>query len=66
MAYKYVREAYGVDPNPGQRITMDGKPGTIVRPTGDPQYLRVRFDGQKHVSNVHPTWRVDYAPVEST
>ncbi|HET8638122.1 MAG TPA: hypothetical protein VFL96_14835 [Acidobacteriaceae bacterium] len=63
MAYDYIRRTYGVEPQIGQRITMDGKPGVIVRPQGDPQYLRVRFDGQKHVSNVHPTWRVDYAPV---
>lgn len=61
-AYSYVRRAYGVDPRVGQRIRMDGKPGVICKPQGDPQYLRVRFDGQKHASNVHPTWRVNYAP----
>jgi hypothetical protein len=65
MAYNYIRRAYSVDPRVGQRITMDGKPGTIIRPQGDPQYLNVRFDGQKHGSNVHPTWKVDYAPKES-
>ncbi len=65
MAYDYIRRAYGVEAKPGQRITMDGKPGVIVRPKGDPARLRVRFDGQKHVSNVHPTWRVDYAPAQS-
>ncbi len=64
MTYDYIRRSYGVDPRVGQRITMDGKPGVIVRPQGDPQYLRVRFDGQKHASNVHPTWKVDYAPQE--
>lgn len=62
MAYDYIRRTYGVDPKVGQRITMGGRPGVIVRPRGDPQYLRVRFDGQTHVSNVHPTWRVCYAP----
>jgi hypothetical protein len=62
MAYDYIRRTYGVDPKPGQRITMDGKPGVIVRPVGDPQYLNVRFDGQKHTNNVHPTWKVDYSP----
>lgn len=62
MAYDYIRRTYNVDPVPSQRITMDGRPGTILRPSGDPLYLRVRFDGQKHASNVHPTWRVDYAP----
>ena len=62
MAYEYVRRMYGVDPRPGQRITMDGRHGTIVRPRGDPARLRVRFDGRRHISNVHPTWEVDYAP----
>ena len=61
MGYDYVREAYGVNPKPGQRITMNGKPGTIVKTRGNPQYLRVRFDGEKHIVNVHPTWRVNYS-----
>lgn len=64
MAYEYIRGAYGVDPQCGQRITMDGKPGTIIRPIGDPQYLKVRFDGEFGVANVHPTWKVDYQPIE--
>lgn len=58
--YDYIRRTYGVDPHVGQRITMDGKPGVIVRPQGDPQYLKVRFDGEKHAANVHPTWEVVY------
>jgi hypothetical protein len=63
LAYDYIRRAYGVDPKPGQRISMDGRPGIIVRPQGDPARLRVRFDGSRHVSNVHPTWEMDYNPV---
>ena len=66
MAYAYIRRTYAVDPQPGQRITLNGKPGVIVRPQGDPAHLRVRFDGQKHVVNVHPTWEVDYAPAALT
>lgn len=67
MPYDYIRRTYGVDPKVGQAITMDGKLGTIIRPQGDPAYLRVRFEGQKHAVNVHPTWEVDYtigSPVE--
>ena len=64
MAYEYIKRHYGVDPKIGQRITHYGKPGQIVRPVGDPQYLNVRFDGQKHTSNVHPTDDVDYAPAD--
>lgn len=59
--YAYIRRHYGVAPRVGQRITMNGKPGTIIRPRGDPAHLRVRFDGQRHTSNVHPTWEVSYA-----
>ena len=60
--YAYIRRFYGVDPRVGQRITHYGNPGVIVRPVGDPRYLRVRFDGRKHLSNVHPTDEVDYSP----
>lgn len=62
MAYDYIRRTYAVDPKIGQRVTVDGKPGVIVRPVGDPQYLSIRFDGRKHVSTAHPTWEVDYNP----
>jgi hypothetical protein len=60
--YAYVHRTYGVTPLPGQRISVEGKLGVIVRPQGDPQYLRVRFDGESHVVNAHPTWEVNYAP----
>lgn len=59
MAYDYISKAYGVHFKPGERIAMDGNPGTVVRPQGDPHYLRVRFDGQKHATNAHPTWRIE-------
>jgi hypothetical protein len=45
---------------------MDGRPGTIIRPQGDPAHLRVRFDGKKSIDIVHPTWKVDYSPKELT
>ena len=63
MAYEYIKRTYGVDPQVGRRITHYGRPGQIVRPIGDPQYLRVRFVGRKHADNVHPTDQVDYAPL---
>lgn len=64
-AYSYVRRTYGVDPKVGQRITVNGRPGTIIRPQSDPKYLRVRFDDAKAPMNAHPTWEVDYAPKET-
>lgn len=64
MAYEYICRTYGVDPKVRQRITVDGRPGTIIRPQGDPQYLRVRFDDAKAPMNAHPTWKIDYAPAD--
>lgn len=56
MSATYVRQTYGVDYKRGDRVTVDGKPGVIVSFPG--QYLGVRFDGQRHTSRAHPTWRV--------
>lgn len=65
MSAEYVRRYYGVDFKRGDRITVDGQPGTIVSFPG--QYLGVRLDGESHVSRAHPTWRVErLAPVEDT
>lgn len=64
---EYVRSRYGV---PAKR-------GGFVRFTGDPageKYakivgfnngrLRVRFEDEKHISTLHPTWEVEYLPAE--
>ena len=63
--YSYIRRTYGVDPVIGSRVrhTVTEREGQIVRPTGDPQYVRVRFDGDKHIMNAHPT-ELDYKPQE--
>jgi hypothetical protein len=57
MSAEYVRRHYGVDFKRGERVTVDGKPGVIV--SFPDQYLGVRFDGEKHTSRAHPTWRVE-------
>ena len=57
-SFDYVRAYYGVPARRGMRVTVDGKPGTITR--GDGQYIRVRFDGEKHSRCCHPMWRVIY------
>ncbi len=58
MSAKYVRAQYGVDYKRGDRVTVDGRPGTIVSFPG--QYLGVRLDGSpKVISRAHPTWRVE-------
>ena len=58
MSAEYVRRYYGVDFKRGERVTVDGKPGTIVSFPG--QYLGVRFDhSPKRTIPAHPTWRVE-------
>lgn len=60
MSADYVRGHYGVTYKVGDRLTVDGRPGTLVSFPG--QYLGIRFDGQRHTSRAHPTWRVQPAP----
>lgn len=57
MSAEYVRRYYGVNYKRGDRLTMDGRPGTLV--SFPEQYLGVRFDGDKHTSRCHPTWRIE-------
>lgn len=57
MSAAYVRRAYGIDYKVGDRLMIDGKPGMLV--SFPEQYLGVRFDGSRHVSRCHPTWRVE-------
>jgi hypothetical protein len=58
MTAEYVRGYYRVPAKRGMRIVADGKPGTIVGFDG--AHLRVRLDGEKHIGNWHPTWRIEY------
>ncbi len=54
--YRYIQRHYGLTFLPGQRVRF--KPyrrlGNVMRPQGDPQYVRVRLDGDKHGSDCHP------------
>lgn len=58
MSAVYVRLTYGVNFKRGDRVTIDGEPGTIV--SFPDQYLGVRFDRFPRVTRrCHPTWRVE-------
>lgn len=61
-SFDYVRRYYGVPAGRGVRVVVDGKPGRIT--SGDGQYIRVLFDGEKRPSVCHPAWRVEYLPRE--
>lgn len=54
--YAYVKQYYGVHPEPGMRVTSeDGKhSGVIIRPRGNEHYVHVRIDGRKHSNVFHP------------
>lgn len=62
MTATYVRGYYGVDYKRGDRLVVEGRPGTLVSFPG--QYLGVRFDGEKRTSLCHPTWMVERAGAE--
>ncbi len=56
--FEYINKSYGVSASKGQKIKMDGRPGTITGVRS--AHLLIRFDGYKHSSPVHPTWRMEY------
>jgi hypothetical protein len=56
MSAEYVRRYYNVAYKRGDRLTVEGRPGTLVSFPG--QYLGVRFDGERITSRCHPTWEV--------
>lgn len=60
MSADYVRRYYNVDYRRGDRVTVDGRSGTIM--SFPAQYLGVRFDGENRTSRCHPTWRVHRLP----
>lgn len=57
MTARYVRDTYGVPAYKGGRVTVDGKPGTII--SFPDAYIKVRFDDGT-TGKCHPTWEVDY------
>ena len=57
MGAEYVRSAYGVNYKRGDRVLVNGRPGTIVSFPG--AYLGVRFDGEKNTRRCHPIWKVE-------
>jgi hypothetical protein len=63
VSAEYVRRLYGVDYKLYDRVAVDGRPGVIVSFLG--QYLGVRFDGERHTSRAHPTWRVEREAVSN-
>jgi hypothetical protein len=65
VSARYVRRYYRVDYKRGDRLIVNGHPGTLV--SFPDQYLGVRFDNHPHESprttvRCHPTWRVEREP----
>jgi hypothetical protein len=58
VSAEYVRRVYGVDFKRGERLVVDGKPGTLV--SFPSHYLGIRFDEYPKLTMLaHPTWRVE-------
>ena len=69
MTYDYVKRAYGVAPEPGQRVrhTVSRHHSFGVVADEDPgcgRYVMVLFDGAPHALPCHPG-ELDYAPDDS-
>jgi hypothetical protein len=66
MAYEYVKQAYGVNPEVGMRVTTeDGKKsGVVVGKRSYDHYVHVRFDGVKFDVPCHPLGLI-YPPEET-
>ena len=66
MAYEYVKQTYGVNPEPGMRVTsLDGKhSGVIVGREQYDNYVWVSIDRQSFPVNFHPLDLV-YLPPEA-
>ena len=64
MAYEYVKQAYGVNPEIGARVRHNeiDKHGVIVRRKSYDNYVYVKFDGEKFAKPCHPK-ALDYPPV---
>jgi len=58
---EHIRNTYNVPAKRGGRIRFEKRDtGTIVAARHG--RLRVRFDGQKRIAFLHPTWQVEYLP----
>jgi len=54
MAYEYVKQVYGVSPEPGMRVKMGDKLGTVARKKAYDHYVHVKFDDRTFDVPVHP------------
>ena len=57
MSAECVRNYYKVNYKQGDRVTVNGKPGTIT--SFPQQYINVLLDGETKPSKCHPTWKVE-------
>lgn len=53
---KIVRQQYGVEAPRGARLTMNGRPGTLIGFVES--HLLVRFDDAEEDLEAHPTWEI--------
>lgn len=56
--FDYINSHYGLKVKKGDRVKMQGKPGTITG-AGN-MYLLIMFDGEKKSLPCHPTWEMEF------
>ncbi len=56
----HIRDHYHVPARLGERIIVNGIPGTITGTIDHALYLTVQFDQRDHELPVHPTWETIY------
>lgn len=61
MSMSEIRRIYKVPATRRRAVMVDGRLGVIIGSKG--HYIRVRFLGETHAVNCHPTWEVDYSPM---
>ena len=61
---EYISKTYNIPAKKGGRIEYKSRPGTIVGAKGP--HLRIRLDGETKINSYHPTWEMEYYPVEGS
>lgn len=60
MSFEYIKKNYGVNPELGMRVEINGRGGVIIKDLGS--HIGVNFDDNKLgvCLRCHPTWEVKY------
>lgn len=63
MSLEYIRKFYEVPAHIGGRVKFKDRMGTITGANGP--HLLITLDGDNFAGSYHPTWKVDYSPLQT-